>query len=178
MLNENGGGGRTGIKVLNHVLLLLFSKYKNTCRAKALPDVDSIYLQSKRPLNGLVCLALFASIFLSFLPPSPPSLPLSFPPSLSCNLNLIWGLAPIWEKMLKPSQQVSLPLRKSGTAGPLSEGSAAPHPAALLQQKATASEGATRTRTRRGKKGSRRAHGAPSLHPSSRTDASPSFRMM
>lgn len=110
------GGERTGIKVPNHVLLLLFSKYKNTCRAKALPDVDSIYLQSKRPLNGsrmclFVLLYLRLSFFLLFFAPLPPSFSVLQPKSYlrSCS-----DLG----KMLKPSQQVSLPLRKAAQQDP------------------------------------------------------------
>lgn len=109
----------------NHVLLLLFSKYKNTCRAKALPDVDSIYLQSKRPLNGSrMCLFVLLYLRLSFfLFCPPPSLPLSFPPSLFPSFSVLQPKSYLRScsdlgKMLKPSQQVSLPLRKAAQQDP------------------------------------------------------------
>lgn len=112
----------TVIKVLIHVLLLLFSKYKNTCRAKALPDV-CLHIPTKRTalklgLCVLVYLALFASIVLSFSPP-PPCPTVSLPPSLpvlqpKSYLRSCSDLG----KMLKPSQQVSLPLRIAAQQDP------------------------------------------------------------
>lgn len=114
-----GRGGRTGIKVPNHVLLLLFSKYKNTCRAKALPDVDSIYLQSKRPLNGSrMCLFALLYLRLSFFLFCPPRLLPLFPSFSVLQPKSYLRSCSDLGKMLKPSQQVSLPLRKAAQQDP------------------------------------------------------------